>query len=116
MFIDNQDLANEIALSKDSPTDNLSMYLMTISKGIAKSKHFRHASHLRDDLYSEILTALLANHRNYNPGKSKNAFGYLTTIGINAGRALAKRESNLDEFRKALTKLARGENNNAVQL
>lgn len=109
MFIDNQDLANEIALSKVSPTDNLSMYLMTISKGIAKSKHFRHASHLRDDLYAEILTTLLANCRNFNQDKSTNAFGYLTTIGINAGRALAKKERNLDDFRKTLTKLARGE-------
>lgn len=118
MFIENQTLINEIVLSNenDSPTDNLTKYLLTMSKGIAKSKHFRHASHLREDLYSEILTALLTGYKNFNPDKSTNAFGYLTTIGINAGRALAKKESNLDEFRKALTKLARGENNNAVQL
>lgn len=111
MFIDNSDLANEIALSieKDSTTDNLTSYLMTIAKGISKSKHFRGYSHLREDLYAEILTALLANYRNFDPGKSSNAFGYLSTIGINTGRALAKKESNLDDFRKILTKLARGE-------
>ena len=109
MFIDNQDLANEIALSKYHPTDNLANFLMTIAKGISKSKHFRHASHLRDDLYSEILAALLTGYKNFDPLKSSNAFGYLSTIGINAGRALAKKETNLDDFRKILTKLARGE-------
>ena len=109
MFIENQDLANEIALSKDSTTDNLTKYLMTIAKGISKSKHFRRVSHLRDDLYSEILTALLTGYKNFNPEKSTNAFGYLTTIGINAGRAYSKKDMQLDEFRKTLTKLARGE-------
>lgn len=109
MFIDNSDLVNEIRQSKDSPTDNLTRYLMAISEGIAKSKHFKNASHLREDLSSEILASLLENYRKFNPKKSSNAFGYLTTIGINAGRALAKREMGLDEFRKILTKLARGE-------
>lgn len=111
MFICNLDLINEIALSKDSPTDKLTGYLMAMGKGISKSKHFRHASHLRDDLYSEILTALLTGYKNFDPLKSSNAFGYLTTIGINAGRLLAKKESNLDTFRKTLTNLARGNNN-----
>lgn len=109
MFIENQDLANEIALSKESPTENLINHLMAIAKGISKSKHFRHVSHLRADLYSEILTALLTNYRNFDHQKSSNAFGYLTTIGINAGRALAKKESNLDDFRNIMTTLARGE-------
>lgn len=109
MFIDNQDLVNEIALSKDHPTKNLTTYLLTISKGIAKSKHFRNASHLRDDLSSEILASLLLNYKNFNPEKSANAFGYLTTIGINTGRAFIKKEMSLDEFRKTMTKLARGE-------
>ena len=113
MFIDNNILLKEIAQSKDSPTDNLTNHLMAIADGLSKSKYFRGYSHLRDDLRSEILTALLTNYRNFNPEKSTNAFGYLTTIGINSGRALAKKESNLDEFRKTLTKLARG-NNNAV--
>lgn len=109
MFIDNQDLVNEIALSNESPTKNLTNYLMTIAKGIAKSKHFRNVSHLREDLYAEILTTLLANYRNFNPEKSSNAFGYLTTIGLNTGRALVKKEKKLDDFRKTMTQLARGE-------
>ncbi len=109
MFIDNNLLLKEITLSKDSPTDNLTKYLMAIAKGISKSKHFRHASHLRDDLYSEILTALLTGYKNFNQEKSENAFGYLTTIGINAGRAYSKKDMQLDDFRKILTNLARGE-------
>lgn len=110
MFIDNNLLLKEITLSKEYPTDNLTSYLMTISKGIAKSKHFRGSSHIREDLYAEILAALLTGYKNFDPGKSTNAFGYLTTIGINAGRALAKKETNLDDFRKILTDLARGNN------
>lgn len=109
MFIDNQDLVNEIQLSKDNPTKNLTNHLITISKGISKSKHFRHASHLRDDLSSEILASLLMNYKNFNPEKSSNAFGYLTTIGINTGRAFIKKEMSLDDFRKTMIKLARGE-------
>ncbi len=109
MFIDNQDLVNEIALSNESPTKNLTEYLMTIAKGIAKSKHFRNASHLREDLSSEILASLLVNYKNFNPEKSTNAFGYLSTIGINTGRAFIKKEMSLDDFRKTMTILARGE-------
>lgn len=109
MFIDNQDLANEIALSKYSPTDKLTGYLMTIAKGISKSKHFRHASHLRDDLYSEILEALLTGYKNFDHLKSSNAFGYLSTIGINAGRAYSKKDKQLEDFRNTMVKLARGE-------
>jgi len=109
MFIDNQDLVNEIQLSKDNPTKNLTEYLMTIAEGIAKSKHFRHASHLREDLSSEILASLLINYKNFNPEKSTNAFGYLSTIGINTGRAFIKKEMSLDDFRKTMTILARGE-------
>lgn len=109
MFIDNQDLVNEIAISKDSPTDKLTNHLMAIAKGISKSRHFRHARHLHEDLYSEILAALLIGYKNFDPGKSSNAFGYLTTIGINAGRAYSKKDKQLDEFRKALTILAREE-------
>lgn len=109
MFIDNRDIAIEIALSKDIPTDNLTNYLMIISNGVAKSKHFRHASHLRDDLYAEILTSLLTNFKHFNQEKSSNAFGYLTTIGINTGRAFIKKEMSLDDFRKTMTILARGE-------
>ena len=111
MFICNLDLANEIILSNDrgSPTDKLSGYLMTIAKGISKSKHFRHARHLHDDLYSEILTSLLIGYKNFDPLKSSNAFGYLSTIGINAGRAYSKKDKQLDEFRKALTILAQEE-------
>ena len=109
MFIDNKDLVNEIQLSKDIPTKKLTEYLMTIAKGIAKSKHFRNASHLREDLSSEILASLLENYKKFNPEKSSNAFGYLSTIGINTGRAFTKKEMSLDDFRKTMTILARGE-------
>lgn len=109
MFIDNKDLVNEIQLSNESPTKNLTNYLMTIAKGISESKHFRNAGHLREDLSSEILASLLINYKNFNPEKSTNAFGYLSTIGINTGRNFIKKEMSLDDFRKTLTKIASGE-------
>lgn len=80
-YIKNEDLYNEILLSKENGSltkDALNM-LITLTNQIAMLMKYKDNEDLKDVKQTALIKCLLY-WRNFNPDKSKNAFAYFTQI------------------------------------